>query len=668
MRRVLLILNLFLISISLYADGVPFASYTYDSKGNAVESPSPFEAVRVIYPEEESLYSDLFISDGELYILDTGKSVLRTADRILPFFNADGTEHVFCDAQGLYISQSSIYVADAGNCEIAVFDKETMTLEAVIRNPDTSSVGVDIPFVPESVVADRAGNIYALVPDLYYGALMFSPDGDFIGYFGANPTELTISQRLDQAWKKLLNREQRDAMERFVPVAYTGFDIDNEDFVYTCSFGIENESMKIRKINPSGRGIWDDDNLSFGDMIPPEEAVDGLESSSHFVDVDINGIFLSALDTARGRVFTYDSDGNLISVIGGKGTQTGVFTDPQRIESNDEHIYVLDDADSSITVFRATHYGRMLFEAVRLYSDGLYSEALPYWQEVLRINPGLELAHLGLGKAYEKSGEEATALAELQLSGDRERYSEVFDTLRLGWARENLAWVLAVLVIAAVAVFIAEKRGVAFHVPERIRNAFSPLFHPSELMWELKREKRFSLCFSTALLLSFFVLDVVRYFADGYAFNLNDRDEFSILMSAMNTIGLYMLFVTVNWAVSTISDGKGTYKEIYAASSYALIPLIGAGVVNLLLSHILTLDESVFMSWIAAVSYIWALAVLLLASASIHEYTAGKMLFTFILILLGMAFVLFLVFLFVILVENTMNIASIIFNEIALRR
>ena len=669
MKAFLVIILIFL-SNTVCAD-IPVSSYTYDSEGRAEYSPAPYSVEAVIYPEsDDSRYSDFFIFDNTLYILDGGTGTIRTSDGSeMALFGSDGKPYQITDASGLFITDDAVYVADKDGGKIAVFDRSDMRLIMEIADPDTSSIGVDMPFRPASVIADRAGNIYALVPDLYYGALMFSRDGSFLGYYGANPTELSLAERLDQTWKRLLSREQREAMMRFVPVAYTGFDIDSEDFVYTCSFGIENEAMKIRKINPSGTGIWDDKGLWFGDRIPDDEQVDGLERSSHFVDVDISDSFLSALDTGRGRVFIYGSDGTLIAVIGGKGTQKGVFTDPQRIESDGERIYVLDASDSSITVFRKTHYGRALFDAFSLYSDGRYEEALPYWEEVLRLNPSLELAHLGLGKAYEKEGDAAAALSEMRLSGSRTRYSEAFDTLRLEWAREHLSiifWIIAI--VAAVMAVLKKKTGISLSIPDCVRRAFRPLFHPSDEIWEMKREKRFSIIFSTCLVSAYSLLSIAEYFATGYAFNTNVREDFSILMSLMSTVGIYMLFVTVNWGVSTISDGKGTYMEIYAASSYALIPLIGAGIINLIFSHVLTLDEGVFMTWIEAAAALWSLSVLLVSSASIHEYTAGKMLWTFILILLGMAFIIFLIFLFVILVENTVNIASIIFNEIALRR
>ncbi len=677
MRKVLFILFLLVLS-SVYAVQIPTSSYIYTSDDEAVGSPSPYDFKKKIYPtEKESLYTDIFIFENHLYILDSGLKNVRTEDGdVISFLNSDGSPYLFSEPSGLFISDEYYYIADRGAGKVLAFSKKDLSLAIEIENPDTSSLGVNIPFVPSKVIVDSAGNIYVLVDDLYYGALLFSPVSDssggdvtFLGYYGANPTELTLAERLDQNWKKLLNRTQRDAMERFVPVAYSSFDIDEEDFVYTCSFNIANESMKIRKINPSGKGIWDDDNLTFGDIIPADEVVEGLESSSRFIDVDIHNGFLCALDAARGRIFTYDRDGKLLSIIGGKGNQWGTFTDPQHIESDDDHIYVLDEGDSSVTVFEKNYYGSCLFSASALFSDGLYTEAMPYFEEVLRINPNLEFAHLGLGKAYQKMGETSLALQELRRSGDREQYSNVFDMIRLEWARRNLSLIIG-FILLLLFVYQVVKRKTSFHFSflSRIRNVFSPMLHPSDLMWEMKVKKKFSTVLASTFVIIFFFLNVISYFSTGYAFNKNVRDEFNILVSLMNTIGLFFLWVTINWAVSTISDGKGTYKDIYCASSYALIPVEIASIVNLIFSWILTLEEGAFIYWIEAFSYLYALIILLLSVATVHEYTAGKMMKNFFITLIGMAFVLFLMFLFVILMENTVNIFSIIFNEITLRR
>ena len=50
----------------------------------------------------------------------------------------------------------------------------------------------------------------------------------------------------------------------------------------------------------------------------------------------------SLLDRRRGRIFTYDHEGNLLYIFGGLGTQAGTFVTPVAIENIGNTIIVLD--------------------------------------------------------------------------------------------------------------------------------------------------------------------------------------------------------------------------------------------------------------------------------------------------------------------------------------
>ena len=667
MRRFLFLIYI-LTASALMAVGIPTTSYIYDSDGDVQPMPDAFYAQSVMRSADGQEYTDLFVHDDCLYVLCSDGRIVTDQGGEVVLLERSGEPYPFLSARGLFIDDDSYYIADFEAMKVVRFDRSTLIVDLEISKPG----GVydnSVPFTPESLVVDRAGNIYVLVPDLYYGSVLFDSDGRFIGYFGANPTELTVAQRLDQSWKRLLNRTQRDAMERFIPVAYSSFDIDEEDFIYTCSFSIEDETRKIRKINPSGNGLLDDSGKVFGDIIPDDEQATGLVNQTRFVDIDIDNGIIAALDGGRGRVFIYDDDGELLSVFGGLGTQVGTFSDPVALEQIDNRIFVLDRADSSITVFQTTLFGDALLTATRLYSDGLYDEAYPYWREVARLAPDFELAALGLGKAEMQDGDMEAAFSHLRASNDKEQYSLAFEQSRLSFIRANFT-PLALLVILIIVLFkfVKRHRGLEFRPGERMLLHIQAFCHPSQMLWQMKKRREYSLLFPTAVYLLYFVLAIAGYFATGFIFNENDPDDFNILLEISSTIGLVVAWTVVNWAVSTISDGKGTIKEIYSSLAYAFIPIIVADAVNLVLSHVLTLDEGVFMTWIVMASRIYAAAMLFIIDGTIHEYDAGRCLKNVFLTVIGIVFVVFLVFLAMVLFENTANIFSIIYNELVLRR
>ncbi len=669
MKRSFYLVLLLTACLNLFAASIPVSGYTYTSAGKAVDAPLLFSVNEVFYPSGEVEYEDICYYSGELYVLDSlnGRIEVWKKDGTksnVELFDENGEMWILSSPSGLFVSSRHILVAESSY--VSSFDRTTGVIERVYTEPDDSLYDTTITYAPYKVLEDSTGNVYVLIRDFYYGAVLFSESGEFLGFYGANPLTLTAKQRLDQAWKKLLNRTQRDSMERFVPVAYSSFDIDDDDFVYTVSQDVEEENLKIRRVSPSGNGLWDGRNLTFGDVIADDEQVSDLYSTSRFVDISYFDGILYALDSARGRIFVYDGDGRLLGVFGALGTQRGTFSSPKAIERGDDCLYVLDGS-SNITVFRETEYGANLIKGIKLYDDGLYEEASEYFEEVIRVFPESELASLSIGKSLQDTDGEK-ALEALKASGDREEYSRVFKSLRLSWARENGTYIILLILLLAVIYIIFHKK-IESRVPSSLLTKHkNALLHPSDALWQMKRKKDFSYVFSSSIIILWFFIEILEYFATGYIFNENDKDEFNILLSFMSSMGFYILLCTVNWSVSTISDGNGTFKDIFCSLSYGVIPLIVAKLIALMLSYILTLDEAVFRTYVLVIAEVWMVFYFLIALATVHEYSISQVLKNAALTIVGMAFVLFLLFLVFVLIEHTISIFSIVVNEILLRR
>ncbi|HOB09989.1 MAG TPA: gluconolactonase, partial [Limnochordia bacterium] len=99
----------------------------------------------------------------------------------------------------------------------------------------------------------------------------------------------------------------------------------------------------------------------------------------------------SVLDQRRGRVFTYDRDGNLLYVFGGTGQGEGLFVNPAALEElGSGNMVVLDASNNSITVFAPTEYAVMIHAALDHYERGRYDQAAEMWQQVIRLNANYE--------------------------------------------------------------------------------------------------------------------------------------------------------------------------------------------------------------------------------------------------------------------------------------
>lgn len=659
-----------------YAQQVPYESYTYDHNWKEQPAPALYEAdVYLPYGAEQegSALTDIFVYEGSLFALDSISGTVLEMDeklqikRTLSFTDETGSPMEFSKAQGLFVCEGGVYISDTERYCVERFDWSGVRLFAYTK-PENPAYDDAVPFAVTRILVDSGLNVYALVEGLYSGAVMLSEKGDFLGFYGPNEVEMTAQMLIDQSWKKLLTEEQKQAMDRFVPIAYTSFDIDSENFIYTCSKNAINESTRVRKLNPSGKGLWDGQKLLFGDYIPESQWVSGLANVSQIVDVDIgqDGM-LRILDGARGRIFQYDPNGGLLGVFGGSGTQMGTFGRAAAIESMGDFVYVLDGKSSAITRFCVTEYGQLVSQAVSTYNSGEYAKAKPLWKEVLSRNSYCQIAYTGIGKALLQEKEYAQALSYLKLGQDRQSYSDAFEEYRFGFMRENFAAIILGCAAAAAAMWLIASMVKKYAKPGKIAVHFKMLTEPINTLDKLLYEKKLSVGFSTGVAAVWFLLEIVKYFGTGFVYNENNPADFNIFLPIMSTVVVYLLFAVVNWAVCRLTDGLGTFRQIYCAMAYVLLPYLITQILALILSQVLVLDEGAFLSLIRLAGYVWSGLLLLVVLTNIHEFTISKAIVNIGLTVFGILIVVFLLFLMVVLMEHMLNLAATIYNELTLR-
>jgi hypothetical protein len=287
---------------------------------------------------------------------------------------------------------------------------------------------------------DYADRIYCTARFVFEGIMVFEANGEFAGYFGTINVRLTLWEMF---WKRVATREERANQRLYIPTEFTGVDIDPGGFVYASSIdalGVQG----VRRLNPKGEDvIRKGQNENVGGDIFIGGTTD-YSGASQFIDVVYrgNGIY-SLLDRRRGRIFTYDHEGNLLYIFGGYGTQVGTFQTPVAIEYMNDNIMVLDaggfgtGSRAEIVLFKPTEYGQVINDAVALRFDGDEALAVPLWERVLELDENNELANTGLGKAYLTAGDNAAAMKYLRLGMSREYYSIAFRRYRNAILIEN---------------------------------------------------------------------------------------------------------------------------------------------------------------------------------------------------------------------------------------
>ncbi len=457
------------------ADKLPYDTYNYDYREYIHYTPAAYIPEKTIsglnlsYNGETigafKTPQDMCLApDGTIYIADTGNNRIVVLDNamknvlhIITTFQNGENEDSFKSPYGVAVSEKGwVYIADQKNKRIVVLD-ENDTLMQIIENPQSESLADNYVFSPLKVVVDYADRVYVIAQNMFEGIMVFESDGTFSNFFGTIEVSISVWEKF---WRRIATKEERSNQQLYIPTEFTGIDIDPEGFVYASNIDA-NGIQGVRRLNPRGEDvIKKGQNENVGGDLQISGSGD-YAGASQFTDVVYreNGIY-SCLDRKRGRIFTYDHEGNLLYIFGGLGTQEGTFTLPVAIEDIGGRIAVLDATKGEILCFEETEYGRLINEAVGLRYDGDEAEAVALWERVLELDENNELANTGIGKAYLTAGDYEKAMYYLELGMAREYYSIAYKRYRNEILSQNIGYVLTgiMVLIAGVLVYKGIKK------------------------------------------------------------------------------------------------------------------------------------------------------------------------------------------------------------------
>jgi len=464
-----LLLSLLAATASTALAATPYEGYNYSFWGDTTPSPVAYSPDRVVDGYALGIDSfnqprDLYISaDQHIYVADTGnKRIIVLNDRYefvreIKEFRNGAEMDTFKSPYGIFVTEENDkYIADMDNARIVQLDANDQLVK-IIDAPQSEILVDSFVFRPTKVIVDKAERVYVVSQGTFDGIMEFDADGHFSGFVGANRVQFNP---IDYFWKTIATQEQRNRMLLFVPTEYTNVDIDERGFIYTTNSDA-NTSKPIRRLNPTGidvlrsQGYWN----PVGDLKTAN--IGEVSGPSLFTDITVtdSGIY-SALDSKRGKIFTYDWDGNLLYIFGKMGNQVGTFSTPTAIDYLGDDILVLDRGTNRLTVFTVTPIGALINEAVRLHFQGDDVESAELWKRVIEYDANYDIAYIGISKALLRQGlnEEATHYAEL--GKDRSYYSKAFQRHRKEVLRDQLGnfFTIGLAVILGIVVYNAMRK------------------------------------------------------------------------------------------------------------------------------------------------------------------------------------------------------------------
>lgn len=654
---------------------LPYYTYIYDNYGDPVEIPAVY-TVESTYSGEDCSTSnydyiaDIFVGENDkIFVCDCENNRVVVLNmqyqalyEISDFQTPDGTDS-FNKPYGVFVDENYIYVADSENSRIVVFDVDDYTFQRSFNRPEISILGDNYNYTPLKVVVDNAGRIYVVAKGVNQGLVCLDENGKFMSFLGAPKVEPEWNEIL---WRKIATKEQKKAMQSYVPTEYDALYIDKNGFIYVVSHS--SAQIPVGKINSAGDDVLKElkNEVMYGDSLYTGK-------SPYFIDVTVDkeGNYF-VLDSQQGKIYGYTSDGYLMYIFGTNGSQRGTFYNATAIDLVGERLVVTDSTKNTITVFELTSFGKNIHKGLSQYKEGLYKEAEDSWNQVLSKSSGYVLATVQNAKIKIQDGDYLSAMKMLKDVHERDCYSIAFGKARDSYIKENFTVFCMLIVILVMVGILLSKIKVKFSARKsslynEYKYANHISFHPIDGFWDLKREGFGSMKAGFLLLAIFCLTYAIKVQFSGYLVSYENYGK----TNALYELGLVLFplacFVISNWCFTTLMDGKGTMKDIIKATCYSLKPYIVCNIVLLVLSNVLTIDELVYFDIVNTLCVIWTLGLLFFNIMLTHDYSLSKTILTVILILVGICIILFILLLFVDVVSEFISYVYEIYQELIFR-
>ena len=680
----------------------PYSTYTYSIDGFALMSPDAYTPDRDI----NSAYMgvdpaiddprDLFVDGNKnIYIADAANNRIVVLDRyyklkfyINEFVNGQGVKDSLKNPSGVYVTDSKIYVADTDNNRIVMYELDG-TFYKVIEEPDSDVFPEGSIYKPVAIAVDNYGRIYVISSTTYMGVIAINEEGDFQGFIGAQKVSVSA---IDIIWRKFQTKQQRKLSQQYVSTEFNNITIDENGFIYVTTSSIsENQQQAaiksksgtyapVKKLNTAGSDIMKRNGFfgPGGEVNVTNLSTAEITGASKIIDAAIGpDETWSIIDEKRSKVYTYDSEGNLLFIFGDKGQQLGNIQSIEAIAYLDTDILVLDKTADAISVFRRTEYGDLLLSAIRNTNERNYDTTIDYWTEILKRNNNFDTAYIGIGKSLYRSAEYEESLDYYKSAYDTKNYSESYKEIRKNWIAKYIALIPIVVVAIVVLLVLFNKYAAKLNKKTQLKKgrktfweeliyANHLIVHPFDGFWDLKHEYRGSVRASFVWLALAILTFYYQSVGTGYVFN--PRQNYSTILIQLSAVLVPVLLWSVaNWCLTTLFDGEGSFKDIFVATCYALVPIPILIIPSVILSNFALASEATIINLLVSIAFIWCGLLIFFGTMVTHDYTFGKNVIISLATIVGMGVIMFIGILFSTLLAKIVSFISSIVTEITYR-
>ncbi|MBQ7848426.1 MAG: YIP1 family protein [Clostridia bacterium] len=205
------------------------------------------------------------------------------------------------------------------------------------------------------------------------------------------------------------------------------------------------------------------------------------------------------------------------------------------------------------------------------------------------------------------------------------------------------------------------------HYGSTLKYATYTMLHPFDGFWDLIHEKRGSMAAANTIVIAVLITRLLSLEHTSFLFSNVYWPEVNILQQCLSVLLPLVIFVLGNWGLTTLFEGKGTLKDVYMGTCYALAPFVLLQLPMIVLSNWITMDEGAFYSVLNTVSLVWSGGLIVCAMMMIHDYSLAKTLLFIVMTIFAMVVIIFLLLLFFTLVGDGVGYFTSIYREITFR-
>lgn len=649
----------------------PYVTETLNRYNEMVETQTAYEPIKSVSTIEiegikTSIFNkaqDIFIDDDDyIYLADTKNARILILDKNFSFINKIDT--LLKQPYGIFVRNNLIYVADfgddadntSGRIQIFTYDKElnNITHYKELSCPDSPLLKVNnFIFRPQKIAVDKNLTMYIVCKGSSNGILLVNKDNRFLNFFAPNQT----SGNLWDSIKYLLySNNDKAKLEKKIPTPPTNVMLDDSGYIYTVTTTVVQNNIgdTLKKVNIGGVNMYPTDMTVAGSFI------DSWSS-------DYKTIY--AL-TSNGFIYEYDIEGNLLFRFAGTSTgddKLGLFKAASGIATDSSGLlYVIDPNNNTIQIFQKTLFTQKVHSALVLYMSGRYTESKDLFEEVLRYNSMFDLAHKAIGLAYYVNGDYKQAMEKFEIAYAKEEYSDAFWEVRNDWLMNHLGTCIFVIIGIIILILILKKLQNKYGIFNKIKNKMKQIKEnktisgilvmkkfitkPLDAVYEVRYYKNIKIYNGFIWIALILIVYLFNLTCTGFLFNNVILEKTILFKEVLKIILPIGLFIIANYLISSLMGGDGTMKSIFINSLGSLTPIIIMLPFIVIISNVLTYNESFIYYFALIVMFIWTGILLFVVIKETHNYTFKQTIVNFILTILMMFILIIVVILLYIII------------------